>query len=307
MQNRSVGKISSFVLLLCCLGACSPSIENTERVNSQYEARFDSLQQVILNLEREVDALSQENMDLSIAAENPPIQEGEENWFARQLMNKAPLVQIGFQFYTQTNRQKCNSEMFGGYENEDTDVNVNSLRWVYGCINDQYSIAQMESFYGMPVFRKINRGSDGAEIEFWSETDFSFYNPEFVKLMNEQVLAVQKSPIGRAIMREVYEKYFQDYFRKFWLADQWLNVNPDQMNQLRSRYNQIMQDEGRYLYNGLFDGGDWPMQDKFEDQKEVSYALAFWMRRQSGGTDDEFRILFQNILNTVDERFLTEQ
>ena len=172
----------------------------------------------------------------------------------------------------------------------------------------------------VPVF--VSGPHEGGQLVLNAPFSFGHYNPEFVTKIGNLLIPGSDDETFRDLTQPVYDNFIQDLARIYHVTYVKLGANPDYMNKEKQAFldgvNQqtlsgFYYEKYFYFMNPNFIGnednssflssngssGGW-------SGNVVKTAVAFWIRRSVGGTDDEFFASLQKLLQAYDQTFLDD-
>jgi len=181
------------------------------------------------------------------------------------------------------------------------DVGVRSK---YYYLNSQLSISILKTLTGEPVFVS---GPHKKEINYYSETEFGHYNPEFIKIVSKTFDQLVKNENFMSISQEIYENDFKNISRIYYLAYKELKANKKHKKEVTTKYLELIETQS--------DSPSYYLQEEFrefaETHEKAGYdvyegftAPGFWIRRGIDKTDKQFYKLLVKVLKNYDEDFL---
>ena len=164
------------------------------------------------------------------------------------------------------------------------------------------------SWAGMAPFKSGPHTATALDLH--NPYDFGRYNPEFIRWMADNLIPAEKDESFRWVTQPVYNKLFRDTARAYYLA--WVEAKSKagwldrEARRLEEDINNEVLDEYWFLQyeplaeaqiEQLFNGDYYFM-------NVGACASAFWIRRHTDGTDEEFAKGLTRLLKTYDGQFL---
>ncbi|MEQ8703756.1 MAG: hypothetical protein RIC19_07540 [Phaeodactylibacter sp.] len=178
------------------------------------------------------------------------------------------------------------------------------VRGRYGILKPLINPATLETLIGEPVY--LRSPHSGANINFKSDDAFGYYNPAFLKKLEDYLKKAAQSAALQKQLQPFYDREFKTIMRTFY---QTFETGTSQ-RKLKGRFIDLLrevtkEDKGgkifqfyREAFNNLPGRGD---------SLEEMMASRFWFRRSIDGTADEFHSLMLLTLQTFDPAFLKQQ
>ncbi|WP_375515380.1 hypothetical protein [uncultured Nostoc sp.] len=224
------------------------------------------------------------------------------------------------------------------YQECGTYLNV-GLRSLYCDIKPFIDYHKLQILSGLPIFRK------DYNLTFKSKEEFGYYNPEFVKWLQKNIIYAEKNESFRQQTQPSYNTKIRDTARAFYTSHQILFANPEDFNTFIKQYQLVKKEYQLRLYrrevNELrFDNNyenfevikreylkhlekktlpDLYLQEKFRwlsdylttvenvDGYAANTSGGFWTRRSIDETDKEFFRLLTKLLKTYDGDWLRKR
>ncbi|MBE9037577.1 ATP-binding protein [aff. Roholtiella sp. LEGE 12411] len=224
------------------------------------------------------------------------------------------------------------------YQQCGTYLNV-GLRSLYCDIKPFIDYEKLKIVSGLPIFRK------GYNLTFQSEYEFGYYNPEFVKWLQENIIYAENNEIFRQQTQSFYDKKIRNTARASYRSYRILFATPEEFNTFIKFYQSAEKEYKERLYRRevntlMFQDNyetfeaikreylkhlenktlpDGYIQEKFRwlsdylsaveniDWYAANTSGGFWTRRSIDGTNKEFFRLLTKLLETYDRDWLREQ
>lgn len=191
------------------------------------------------------------------------------------------------------------------------------IRNFYCHLSGYIDYRHFQKSIGTPIFLSGPHGPDGLDLN--SPDRFGHYNPLFVrKIRSILIPAIRDREFAKATL-PVYQKYISRLARIHYVTYRKIQANPDFLQEEKERYlntaiaakekydferfflfmnpEYLITDDRDILWNRGFDAG-W-------DGNVVKTSVAFWIRRHIDGTDTEFFLGLNELLQVYDPDFLT--
>jgi len=191
----------------------------------------------------------------------------------------------------------------------ETYIPESGVRGRYALYDKFFSISMLETIVGEPAFLK---GPHANTPNYKSETTFGYYNPLFVKKLEDNLRFVFKNKDFVNGVQAHYDSHLKQYLRTYYLSYKEGANNQEVMD----GYLEAISNPQKHDYmNGRIKGPSFYLQEEFRDFAEslekqgydVYEAFtcpSFWVRRSIDGTADEFYELLKLTLETFDPRFM---
>ncbi|MEH1842065.1 MAG: hypothetical protein V7L20_25865 [Nostoc sp.] len=224
------------------------------------------------------------------------------------------------------------------YQECGTYLNV-GLRSLYCDIKPFIDYQKLRILSGLPIFRK------DYDLTFKSEYKFGYYNPEFVKWLQKNIIYAEKHESFRQQTQTSYNTKIRDTARAFYTSYQILFATPEEFNTFIKQYQLVKKEyqlrlEKREVNELRFDKNyekfevikreylkhlenktlpDLYFQEKFRwlsdylttvenvDWYAANTSGGFWIRRSIDETDKEFFQLLTKLLKTYDGDWLRKR
>ncbi|AXG69099.1 hypothetical protein KORDIASMS9_01318 [Kordia sp. SMS9] len=191
----------------------------------------------------------------------------------------------------------------------ETYIPESGVRGRYALYDQFFSIATLETIVGESVFLK---GPHTTSPNYKSDKAFGYYNPLFIKKLEDNLRFVFKNKTFVKGLQAHYDSNLKKYIRTYYLSYKVAANNQEIMN----GYLDAIADPEKHDYmNGRIKGPSFYLQEKFRDfaesQEKNGYDVyeaftcpGFWIRRSIDGTADEFYEVLKLTLETFDPTFM---
>jgi hypothetical protein len=177
--------------------------------------------------------------------------------------------------------------------------------------------AQFKTKLGRQVLEKIvgykafTKGPHGETLNLNSLTEFSHYNPNFLKKLKTQLKTLYGNKTFVEKFQDFYDRELQDYLRVHYQAYNFIKYNPeyktDYLNHIEYyRKNPKLGEQGlspTYEMHDSFYHFSVDMEDDGYDVYEAYSCPSFWIRRSIDGTSELFFELLETTIKTFDSDF----
>ncbi|WP_375506704.1 hypothetical protein [uncultured Nostoc sp.] len=233
---------------------------------------------------------------------------------------------------------RSNATELEKYQECGTYLNV-GLRSLYCDIKPFIDYQKLRIVSGLPIFRK------DYNLTFKSEHEFGYYNPEFVKWLQKNIIVAEKKESFRQQTQSSYDTKIRDTARAFYTSYQILFASHEEFNTFIKQYQlvkkeyQLRLDRGevnelrfnnnyeefeviKREYFKHLESKTLPalyLQEKFRwlsdylttvenvDEYAANTSGGFWTRRSIDKTDKEFFRLLTKLLKTYDGDWLRKR
>ena len=196
--------------------------------------------------------------------------------------------------------------------------NSRGLRYLECQARSILGLENLELISGLPVFVEGPHSSGRLDYD---ANSFGHYNRDFVRWAVD-LIPEPSNPgaAGRALGR-LYDRYLVEHARGFYLAYQFLQRNPEELELVKASYLDLIElwtapsrraelNSRRSSWNTLPISALARINSKFRAENEVSswqgqVAPGFWIRREIDGTADLFYEGLTRVLRAYDPEFLT--
>jgi hypothetical protein len=197
-----------------------------------------------------------------------------------------------------------NEETKQGFGSTGTGFPEIGVRGRYAILKPLINPTTLGTLIGEPVY--LSSPHSGADINFQSNDEFGYYNPDFLKKLTDYLNGAAQSAVLQKQLQDLYDREFKQVMRVFFntyeagtsqrkLEGAFLNLLREfSKGDKGSNINRFFLENFRDL------PGDG-------DGLEKMMAARFWFRRSIDGTADEFRELMLLTMQTFDPVYLRQQ
>ncbi|MFH1092252.1 MAG: hypothetical protein V1742_11860 [Pseudomonadota bacterium] len=190
------------------------------------------------------------------------------------------------------------------------DYGPDGMKNIYCYLSSVISYQKLVSLSGLNPFVKGPHTKE--ELNLYSTDSFGHYNKEFVAWLADNLIPGAADEKLRWITTPVFNKYFKNTARIYYLAYQKLNSDKDFLEKEVKEFSAALdgQNLDQYWFTKYYDFLEEEAYQKHYGpdaylKNVVGCAVAFWIRRQVDGTAEEFFRGLTKLIKTYDAGFLT--
>jgi len=214
------------------------------------------------------------------------------------------IISVAEKYYQITSKCNKDSEEMHSWI---TDAGVRSK---YFCLKSEFNLEILKKLTGEAVFTK---GPHGSDINYTSVTEFGYYNPKFLTIIENTLTELAKNEKFKQTAQKIYDKEFKNTVRMYYLAYNYLISDTKLKKTIKKEYLKKIANsvEGQDYENDP----SYYLQEQFrtfaEDNEKLGYDVyegfsspGFWIRRSIDGTDSQFFKIITQTLNLFDKDFV---
>ncbi|PKA27873.1 hypothetical protein EHQ74_16780 [Leptospira levettii] len=180
-------------------------------------------------------------------------------------------------------------------------------------------LKKLSEYLGIQIF--LEGPHSKYYLELNDQYQFGHYNPEFARKIRNLFLPAKTQPKFLQLTKPIYESWFKQTAREFFIVYQKLDSNPKFFRKEADRYLMLVEESRLdpyyfdrfilFLYPAFTDNEDPEEAAKFfifsgdenMDSQIVKELVGFWIRRKADGTDTEFILGLVDLIKLYDPEF----